>query len=244
MTIEAVQLTLASAMLVGGTYIAWQSLHPAGTLWGPVHRHGDRTGKHYAITFDDGPTAGQTDRVLDALGEAGAKAAFFVIGRNVRTSPELVARMDREGHLVANHSYDHLRWASCRLTRYWDKQVNDTDAAIVDVIGKRPAMFRPPLGVKTPYINGAAMKTGHAVITWTLRGIDGVPSAEPERILDRVVPHTVGGDVILLHDGAEPGRQRNASATAACIGPLVRQLREKGLEPASLDELLKLPAYR
>lgn len=244
MTLESLQLPLAAIMTVGGTYIAWHALHPAGTLFGPIRRHGDRSGNGYALTFDDGPTAGQTDRVLDALGAAGAKAAFFVIGQNVRRWPDLVARMHREGHLVANHSYDHVRWSSCRLTRYWDRQVDETDKAIVEVIGKRPAMFRPPLGVKSPYINGAALRAGQAVVTWTQRAIDGVPSTTIDKILGRLVPHTRGGDVLLLHDGAEPGRTRDASATAGCVGPLVRQLREKGLEPQALDELLNLPGYQ
>jgi peptidoglycan/xylan/chitin deacetylase (PgdA/CDA1 family) len=244
MTLESLQLPLAAIMTVGGTYIGWQALHPAGTLFGPVHRHGDRNGNRYAITFDDGPTIDQTDRVLDALGEAGAKAAFFVIGQNVRRYPDLVARMHREGHLVGNHSFDHIRWSSCRLTRYWDRQVAETDKAIVEVIGKRPAMFRPPLGVKTPYVNGAAMRAGQAVVTWTQRARDGVPTANVDTILRRLVPHARGGDVLLLHDGTEPGRVRDASATVACVRPLVKQLRDQGLEPAALDELLNLPAYQ
>lgn len=231
-------------MTVGGTYIAWQAIHPAGTLFGPVYCHGDRGGNGYALTFDDGPSSGQTDRVLDELGETGVKAAFFVIGQNVRRWPALVERMHREGHLVGNHSFDHARHGSCRLTRYWDRQVAETDRAIADVIGRRPAMFRPPLGVKSPYINGAAMRAKQAVVTWTQRSRDGVPATTVETILGRLVGPTRGGDVLLLHDGTEPGRTRDASATVSCIKPLVKQLRDKGLEPQPLDVLLNLPAYQ
>jgi peptidoglycan/xylan/chitin deacetylase (PgdA/CDA1 family) len=239
-----VPIAIGGAAGLGAAFVGWQSVWPGGRMWGRIYRHGDRTRRHYAITFDDGPTAGATERVLDVLGEAGVKATFFVIGRNVERWPDLVARMDREGHLVGNHSYDHWRYGACRHRRYWEAQVRRTDDAIIAVIGKRPAMFRPPLGVKTLYINGAATRTGHAVITWTQRARDGVRVITPETILSRIVPHTVGGDVLLLHDGAEPGRSRDASATVACIAPLVRQLRDKGLEPAPLDELLKLPAYQ
>jgi peptidoglycan/xylan/chitin deacetylase (PgdA/CDA1 family) len=237
-------IAIGGAAGLGAAFVAWQSLWTGGRLWGPIYRHGDRASNRYALTFDDGPTAHATERVLDALGEAGVKAAFFVIGRNVERWPDLVARMDREGHLVGNHSYDHSRYAACRHRRYWDAQMRRTDAAIHAVLGKRPAMFRPPLGVKTRYINGAAMRTGHAVITWTRRARDGVRSITSETILSRIVGPTVGGDVLLLHDGAEPGRTRDASATVACIAPLVRQLRDKGLESAPLDELLQLPAYQ
>jgi peptidoglycan/xylan/chitin deacetylase (PgdA/CDA1 family) len=237
-------IAITGAFGVGAAFVGWQSVWPGGRLWGRIYSHGDRASNRYALTFDDGPTADATERVLDALGEAGMKATFFVIGRNVERWPDLVARMDREGHLVGNHSYDHWRYGACRHRRYWGAQIQRTDAAITAVIGKRPAMFRPPLGVKTLYINSAATRTGHAVITWTQRARDGVRSTTPGTILSRIVPPTVGGDVLLLHDGTEPNRTRDASATVACISPLVRQLRDKGLEPAPLDELLQLPAYQ
>ena len=239
-----IPIAIGGAAGLGAACVFWQSVSPGGRLWGRIYRHGDRSTNRYALTFDDGPTEGATERVLDALGDAGVKATFFVIGRNVERWPDLVARMHREGHLVGNHSYDHWRYGACRHRRYWGGQIQRTDTAITAVIGKRPAMFRPPLGVKTLYINSAAMRTGHAVITWTQRARDGVRSTTPETILSRIVPPTVGGDVLLLHDGTEPGRTRDASATVACIAPLVRQLRDKGLEPAPLDELLQLPAYQ
>jgi peptidoglycan/xylan/chitin deacetylase (PgdA/CDA1 family) len=243
MDLESFQLPIASTLAVGGALIIWQSIHPRGRLWGPIHYRGDRNSNRYALTFDDGPVEGGTDRILDVLGEMNVKAAFFVIGRNVRVRPDLVVRMDREGHLVGNHTYDHWRMASMRLRRYWDRQVRQTDEAIQELIGRRPAMFRPPLGVKSPYINGAAARANQAMVMWTRRAIDGVPATTPEKILRRLVPHTRGGDVLLLHDGAEPGFSRDPSATVACLRPLVEQLREKGLEPVRLDELLQLPGY-
>jgi peptidoglycan/xylan/chitin deacetylase (PgdA/CDA1 family) len=61
------------------------------------------------LTFDNGPTAGVTDRVLDVLGERGVRGTFFVIGDRLR-EPEaraLVERASHEGHWIGNHTLDH-----------------------------------------------------------------------------------------------------------------------------------------
>lgn len=59
-----------------------------------------------ALTFDDGPNS-HTGEVLDALKEAGIKATFFIVGNQAHRHPEMLARIAREGHLLANHSATH-----------------------------------------------------------------------------------------------------------------------------------------
>lgn len=238
-----IHLGIAATIVVGGTALSLISLRPDNTLWGPVHYRGDASIPRYALTFDDGPTRGATDRILDTLCEFRAPAAFFVVGRNVQTCPDLVARMHAEGHLVANHSYDHSHFGMLRGPWYWKQQIEKTDAAIEQIIGRRPAMFRPPMGFKTPFVNGAAGRHQQAVITWNRRAVDGITTT-PERILSRLLPHTRAGDVLMLHDGIEPNSRRDPRGTVAAVKPLILQLREKGLEPARLDDVLKLPAYQ
>jgi peptidoglycan/xylan/chitin deacetylase (PgdA/CDA1 family) len=195
-----------------------------------------------ALTFDDGPTAGATDRVLDQLGELEVKAAFFVIGRNVEREPDLLRRIVAEGHLVGNHTYDHSRWASMGRGDYWRRQIGKTDAAIEQVLGRRPRLFRPPIGHKTPYTMAAARENGHVVVTWSIRAWDGVPTTAG-RIIEHVTPRCQAGSIVVLHDGVEPRRPRDPSATLAAIKPLVLALRQRGLEPVRLDELTGLQAY-
>ena len=62
-----------------------------------------------AITFDDGPHPYYTEQLLDGLKERGAKATFFVMGKQAEVYPELVLRMHEEGHLVGNHTYSQRR---------------------------------------------------------------------------------------------------------------------------------------
>jgi peptidoglycan/xylan/chitin deacetylase (PgdA/CDA1 family) len=147
------------------------------------------------------------------------------------------------GHLVANHSFSHSHYGFLRPAGYWRSELALTDNAIEDVIGRRPAMFRPPMGVKSPAIASEAARAGHAVVTWTQRGRDGVRTSVAgleARLLARVGP----GDVLLLHDGIEPNGRRDPSVTLRALPRIIRELRARDLEPVRLDELLDIPAYQ
>jgi peptidoglycan/xylan/chitin deacetylase (PgdA/CDA1 family) len=244
MTPASLSLGLASAGFVGFAALAWKSVSPTSTLWGPLHSRGPTDAPHYALTFDDGPTADSTSAILDTLGELNARAAFFIVGANARRAPDLLARIHAEGHLIGNHTLDHHHLSMFRGPTYWNRQLAETDEIIEETIGLRPAMFRPPMGVKTFYVMRAAARRRQAVVTWNRRAFDGLATT-PDRILNWLVPSTAPGDIILLHDGIEPNSpRRNPSATVAAIKPLIQRLRDRGLEPARLDSFLHLPAYQ
>ena len=65
--------------------------------------------KYIALTFDDGPRQGTTDRLLDGLKERGASATFFVVGERIGENQDLLLRMQSEGHQVGNHTWSHVR---------------------------------------------------------------------------------------------------------------------------------------
>ncbi len=68
--------------------------------------------RQLTLTFDNGPTPGVTDRVLDLLAERSLPAIFFVVANQVEkdaTAPALLTRMVRDGHRVGNHSLSHGR---------------------------------------------------------------------------------------------------------------------------------------
>ena len=64
--------------------------------------------RYIALTFDDGPRRSTTTRLLDALAERGVKATFFLVGAQAEANPDVVQRMDREGHQIGIHTYDHV----------------------------------------------------------------------------------------------------------------------------------------
>jgi peptidoglycan/xylan/chitin deacetylase (PgdA/CDA1 family) len=231
----------AAAGGVASGVIGWISVAPACEFWGKVIHCGPDDGG-VALTFDDGPTSDATDRVLDVLGELGAPAVFFVIGANAQRHPDLVKRMHDEGHVVANHTWDHSHWGFFRGRRYWEQQIERTSRLIEEIVGGRPAFFRPPMGVRTRYVTGAARRAGQQLITWSRRGMDGVRTT-PQRICRRLGPTAQAGEILILHDGVEPNSDRSQAATVAAVRPLITTLRNRGLELVRLDKLLGVDPY-
>lgn len=231
----------ATAGTIGGAVTA--STWPRSMLFGPVIYRGPADGaQRVALTFDDGPGNESTPRVLDTLAVFGAKAVFFVVGANAARWPALVRRIHDEGHVVANHSFDHSHFGFIRGRRYWERQIDQTDRTIEQIIGVRPALFRPPMGWKTWFVMGAARHAGHTIITWTRRGYDGLKTT-PEKIRARLGPLTEPGDILILHDGVEPNSRRNSAATVAALAPVLGDLRQRGFEFVRLDQWLGIPPY-
>jgi peptidoglycan/xylan/chitin deacetylase (PgdA/CDA1 family) len=228
-----------AAMAAHGTFV------PDSTFWGPVISRASADGPpQVALTFDDGPTEGSTERILDVLGELDVRAAFFVIGRNAQRWPRLVERMDAEGHVVGNHTWDHGHFAIFRRIKHWTRQIARTAELVEQIIGRRPALFRPPMGIKTWHVTDAARRCGHAVVTWNRRAFDGV-ATEAGRIVQRLAWPAQRGDILLLHDGVEPNTpRRDTAATQEALRPLVAALWEKGLGTRRLDELLGIEPYQ
>ncbi|MFM7329215.1 MAG: polysaccharide deacetylase family protein [Bacteroidota bacterium] len=109
------------------------------------------------LTFDDGPMPGPTDFVLDQLAAHRAHATFFCIGDNIRKHPQTFQRIRREGHLPANHTFNHLSgWGTG--TRRYHENIQQCD----DVLMKQhdePRLFRPPYGRLNP-----AHRSNHRVV--------------------------------------------------------------------------------
>lgn len=192
----------------------------------------------FALTFDDGPDARWTPAVLDALRAETAKATFFVLGREVAKRPAVLGRIAAEGHTVASHGYDHVNLAGLPAARV-RQQLDQAAEAVQKVIGRRPLLFRPPYGSYNAAVVEAAQRHGGALILWSVDPEDwrGKPAAAIEK---SVMAAAGAGGIILLHSGEGP----NLGGTVAALPGIIRALRTKGLEPATVDELLGLPAYR
>jgi peptidoglycan/xylan/chitin deacetylase (PgdA/CDA1 family) len=99
------------------------------------------------------------------------------------------------------------------------------------------------MGFRNPQLASVARERGAVTVSWTLRALDGVPTTA-RRIVDRVTRRARPGDIIMLHDGREPGRRRDPRPTIDALPVLIRNLRDRGLEPVRLDQLIGEPAYR
>jgi peptidoglycan/xylan/chitin deacetylase (PgdA/CDA1 family) len=227
----------AALVAAGAAAFARGAFSPGTPVFGPVLRHGPRDRPAMALTFDDGPGPA-TEAVLDALAAAGARATFFVLGRQARRHPEAVARMRDEGHQVASHGYDHGILVF-RGAAHVDDQLRRTEEAVAEAAGEGvlTRLFRTPHGFRGPATWAVARRRGYRLAGWTAGVFD---SADPgvDAIVRRSAAAAGPGTVLLLHDadGWDPGRVR--AQTAAAVPAICREARDRGLELVTLDDLV------
>jgi peptidoglycan/xylan/chitin deacetylase (PgdA/CDA1 family) len=184
-----------------------------------------------ALTFDDGPDAGSTPRLLDLLREAGVQAAFFGVGQRVTAQPDLAARIVREGHLLENHSFSHLNTTNFFSLARLRGELAQTQTVIEQTTGVAPRWFRPPMGLSNPRVFRAARSLGLTVVGWTARGLD-TRLTDPSRIVARIARRLRPGAIILLHDGGIP-----ADRLTLTVKILLDTLKGLGYEVVRLDRL-------
>jgi len=99
------------------------------------------------LTFDDGPGRDSTVRVLDILRSYRVKATFFVLGNMVSKNPDILRQIDKDGHLIANHTYSHDYGKVYASSKTFIEELEQTDKLIAEVIGKSPVrIMRFPSG--------------------------------------------------------------------------------------------------
>jgi peptidoglycan-N-acetylglucosamine deacetylase len=166
------------------------------------------------LTFDDGPHPRWTPRVLELLAERGAHATFFLMGRKAEQYPEIVRAIVEGGHGVGLHSYEHDRLFALRGEHRVREDIQRGIAALERITGKRPAMFRPPIGHTNPVIARVVDSLDLVVVGWTIAGHDGVARARSEAVTARVRRHLRDGVIVLLHDAPEHGDREPAAVSA------------------------------
>lgn len=191
-------------------------------------------GKEIALTFDDGPGE-YTPDILDALKESNVKAAFFCIGKKVSGNAHLIKRANNEGHILGNHSFNHGFLIDLKTPVGLAYEIERTNVAIKEVIGVKPALFRPPYGVTNPNVASAVKRTGMSSIGWSLRTYDTV-AKDKDILLERILAKLKAGDIILLHD--------TVHLTKEILTELIVKAQEKGFTFVRVDQLLDVEAYQ
>jgi peptidoglycan/xylan/chitin deacetylase (PgdA/CDA1 family) len=191
------------------------------------------TEKKIAITFDDGPNE-MTLLVLDVLRQYNSKATFFCIGKNIEAHPDILKKIIDEGHIVGNHSYSHSPFFDFYRKNQVIAEIQQTDALIESVLGRKTTLFRPPYGVTNPSIRKALAVTKHKTIGWNIRSLDGVVKKE-EFLLDRIIKRIKPGGIVLLHD--------TSIQTVNVLEQLLSFLQKNNYSVVSLEELLNIKAY-
>ena len=155
-----------------------------------------RPAQTIALTFDDGPSE-LTPQFLDLLQRYDAKAVFFCIGEQVQKYPEIIRRMQAEGHLIGNHTFSHQP-KNLFNTQKLINEINRTDEALAQ-LGIHTHLFRPPYGITNPKLAKAIRTTGKKAIGWDIRSLDTIIKDE-DQLFNRIVRKLTHGNIILLHD--------------------------------------------
>ncbi len=188
------------------------------------------TEKLVALTFDDGPWPGQTNRILDILKLEGVHATFFMLGGRVKNAPGLAKRVADEGHLIGNHTLSHSLLTKEKPTEV-RRQIVSGAATIRSATGVQPVWFRPPYGA----INGDVWKqTRELRLKVALWDVDTRDWSRPgtAKIVTTAEKNAKPGSIILMHDGGTDRRQ-----TIAALPTIIRDLKARGYVFVTMEEL-------
>lgn len=203
----------------------------------PVISHGKRDMKKVSLTFDDGPDVSVTPLLLDLLARHGVIAAFFVTGEKALSNPELVRNILSRGHSICNHSYSHDPLLMLRKTQRLSREIENTQEELKKS-GIVPLVFRPPAGITNPRLWRQLLRLGMYCVNFSCRGFD-CGNLRVNGLSGRILKKVRGGDIVLLHD-VKPKRSAVQDWLAE-IDHLISGIRDKGLEPVSLPELIGRP---
>ena len=153
------------------------------------------TPKYIALTFDDGPSRKYTPILLDGLKERGVHATFFLMGKNIEGEEDIVKRMSEEGHLIGNHSYEHIQLTKAGAKAVCEA-VEHTQEQIEAITGKRPEYIRPPYG---DWNEELEEEIGMTPVLWSLDSLDW-KLKDTGKIIRQVLKDVKDEDIILLHD--------------------------------------------
>lgn len=186
---------------------------------------------YIAMTFDDGPSAENTPRLLEMLKQRNIKATFFLIGQNAAANPDLVRRILADGNEVGNHSWTHPQLSKLSDDRV-TAEITKTQDAIKDASGYSPTLLRPPYGAITPrQREWIENQFGLNVILWSVDPFDWKrPGASviTQRILSQARP----GSIILSHDI----HKQTVDAMPATLDGLIA----KGFKFATVSQLIAM----
>ena len=186
---------------------------------------GPQEKKKIALTFDDGPDSEYTPMLLDGLASRGVKATFFVIGKQAEAQPEVMERLVREGHLIGNHTYNHVDIR--HMTESAAKEeILKANEVIAKYTGEEPCFLRPPFG------NGSSKleKDIEMIqVLWTIDTMDWSCKNE-SKICNTVYREIRENSIVLMHD--------EYPSTVRAALSIIDKLQKEGYEFVTVDKIV------
>lgn len=215
--------------------LAFHIFVPRAQGLGRVYRRFETERREVWLTLDDGPDSLDTPRILELLKWHGARATFFVIGRNAAANPGLIQAILAAGHEVAHHTQTHpLKTFWCARPSRVRREL-DEGLATLRGLGVEPRRFRPPAGHKNVWLHPALVTRRLPCVAWTARGLER-SGLDVEGVVARLTRRVRPGAILLLHEGPRVPPAIRVAAIArlleylsaagyACVVPEPEQLR-------------------
>ena len=188
--------------------------------------------KKIYLTFDCGYENGYTPAILDALEKHNVKAAFFVVGNYLETSPDLVKRMVEEGHIVGNHTYHHPDMSQISDPASFQEEITSLEKKYQEITGlEMQKFYRPPQGKYSESNLKMAQELGYQTVFWSLAYVDWYVDQQPtqEEAYAKLLPRIHPGAVVLLHS--------TSKINAEILDDLLTKWEQEGYTFGTLNEL-------
>jgi peptidoglycan-N-acetylglucosamine deacetylase len=214
----------------------WVAQYP-----GNIFSQGPSNCKLVALTFDDAPDALFAPVMLDILSQYAVKATFFCQGSCAHQHPDIVERIAKEGHILANHTYNHLDLTTIPPDQIRE-EIKKTQDEIQQITGLKTALFRPPYGALNNESIQVILSMGYKIILWNVDSLDWTGITGPV-ISARVVVNTIPGSIILMHNACD-GSVEAGTGTTQSLPYIIEILRAEGYGFTTIPALLNIPAYQ
>ncbi len=192
---------------------------------------GDDKEKIIYLTFDAGYENGFTAQILDTLKKHDVCAAFFLVSHYIKKNPELVCRMQQEGHLVCNHSSSHKNMASMSDFSTFKEELEGIERIYNKTTGgNMPKFFRPPEGNLSERCLRYAHRLGYKTFFWSFAYKDWLNDNQPSEsaATDTIISRTHPGMVALLH--------ATSATNAKVLDSVIEKWKAMGYRFKSLDD--------
>ncbi len=186
------------------------------------------------LTFDDGPDPIYTVKILDLLRLYKVRATFFMVGKFIEKNPDIVKRMEEEGHSIGLHSYSH-KSAFLMGKKTFEEDMQKSIRALKN-LGIEPKFYRPPWGHRKGYAVEIAEKYGLKMVLWDVMAQDWKANISVDEIKRRLLTRTKDSSVICLHDGR--GKNDAPEKTFRALESVIPLWLKKGFILKTVEEAI------
>jgi peptidoglycan/xylan/chitin deacetylase (PgdA/CDA1 family) len=185
------------------------------------------TDKLVCFTFDDGPYAPVTNKILDTLEKYNGRATFFVVGDRADTYSDEIIRASKMGCEIGTHTYSHVNLNSLSVPEMQEEIKKSCDA-ISKYTGKKVKVLRPPEGAANDTVKA---NVGMPMVLWSVDSRDW-DYRNADKDYQTVMDNVFDGSIVLMHD--------LYPETADAVARLIPELAKQGYKFVTFSELMKI----